>query len=39
LAFVVNEDLVQLLAYHIASDDECVLVGHAAKVDVSCIEG
>jgi hypothetical protein len=39
LASVVNEDLVQLPACHIATDDECVCVGRATTVDVSCIEG
>jgi hypothetical protein len=39
LAPVVNEDFVQLLASHIATDDECVHVGRAMKVDISCVEG
>ena len=39
LASVVNKDLVQLPSCHIATDDKCVCVGRAAKVDVSCIEG
>jgi hypothetical protein len=36
---VVNEGLLELPAFHIATDDECVCMGHAAKVDDCCIEG
>ena len=39
LASIINDDLVQVPSSHIATDDECVRVGHAAKVDISCIKG
>jgi hypothetical protein len=39
LAPIINKDLMQLLACHIATDDECVCLERAANVDVSYVEG